>query len=153
MIVVFVVSLVQPFMTRWTATRQASLSFTISPMPSNHHILCRPFLPPSVFPSMRVFSNESAFRIRWPKYWGSASASVLPVNIHGWFLLGLTVILGIAVESKSGQTTLLSSLMTGICWLAGIAGKQLSISVVSFACFPLLDWIPFLPVLVLSGWK
>ena len=68
------------FATQWTAARQASLSFTISQsllklmfielmMPSNHLILCLPFLLPSVFPSIRVFSTELAFRIRWPKYW------------------------------------------------------------------------------------
>ena len=69
------------FVTPWTAARQASLSITNSwsilklmstesVMPSNHLILCRPlFLPPSIFPSIRDFSNESALRIRWPKYW------------------------------------------------------------------------------------
>ena len=72
---------VQLFATPWTAARQASLSFTISQtllklmsvesvMPSNHLILCHllPFLP-SVFPSIRVFSNELAFCMRWPEYW------------------------------------------------------------------------------------
>ena len=49
-------------------------------MPSNHFILCRPLLlPPSIFPSIRVFSNESALRIRWPKYW-SFSFSISPSN-------------------------------------------------------------------------
>ena len=69
------------FATPWTATRQAALSFAISwsllrllsvelVMPSNHLILCRPLLlVPSIFPSIRVFSNESVLRIRWPKYW------------------------------------------------------------------------------------
>ena len=53
---------------------------------SNHLILCRPLLlPPSIFPSISVFSNELALRIRWPKYW--ASASVLPMNIQDWFPL------------------------------------------------------------------
>ena len=78
-------------MTPWTAARQASLSITNSwsllklmsivlVMPSNHLILCRPLLlPPSVFPSIRVFSNESALRIRWPKYW-SFSFSISPYN-------------------------------------------------------------------------
>ena len=68
--------------TPWTAARQASLSFTISwtllnlmsiesVMLSNHLILCRPLLLlPSIFPSIRVFSSESALRIKWPKYWG-----------------------------------------------------------------------------------
>ena len=78
-------------MTPWTATHQAFLSFTISwtllkfmsiksAMPSNHLILCRPLLLlPSIFPSIRVFSNESALRIRWPKYW-SFSFSLSPSN-------------------------------------------------------------------------
>ena len=69
------------FETQWTAVRQASLSITnswsllkltsIEPvMPSNHLIFCCSLLlPPSIFPSIRVFSNESALRIRWPKYW------------------------------------------------------------------------------------
>ena len=53
-----------------------------SVMPSNHLILCRPLLlPPSTFPSIRVFSNESALRIRWPKYW-SFSFSIIPSNEH-----------------------------------------------------------------------
>ena len=81
---------VRLFVTPWTATRQASLSITNcwslpKPMsiesvrPSNHLILCCPhLLLPSIFPSIRVFSNESALRIRWPKYWSfnfSISAS------------------------------------------------------------------------------
>ena len=71
---------VQLFATPWTAARQASLSITSSwspskpssiesVMPSNHLILCHPLLLlPPIFPSIRVFSNESALRIRWPKY-------------------------------------------------------------------------------------
>ena len=50
-----------------------------SVMPSNHLILCRPILPPPIFPSIRVFSNESVLRIRWPKYW-SFSFSISPSN-------------------------------------------------------------------------
>ena len=63
---------------------------TESVMPSNHLILCRPLLPPSIPPSIRVFSNQSALHIRWPKYWVSASASTLPMNIQDWFPLGWT---------------------------------------------------------------
>ena len=74
------VSRVQLFVTPWTAARQASLSITNSQsllklmaiqsvMPSNHLILCPLLLMPSIFPSIRVFSNESALCIRWPKYW------------------------------------------------------------------------------------
>ena len=86
--------------TPWTAARQASLFITNSRsllklmsielvMPSNHLILCRLLLlPPSIFPSIRVFSNESFLHIRWPKYW--ASALVIPMNIRDWFPLGWT---------------------------------------------------------------
>ena len=78
-------------MTPWTAAHQASLSITNSRslpklmsiksvMPSNHLILCCPLLlPPSTIPSIRVFSNESALCIRWPKYW-SFSFSISPSN-------------------------------------------------------------------------
>ena len=78
-------------MTAWTAARQPSLSITNSRsllklmsielvMPSNHLILCRPLLLlPSIFPSIRVFFNESVLRIRWPKYW-SFSFSISPSN-------------------------------------------------------------------------
>ena len=80
---------VRLFAIPWTAARQAPLSFTISQsllklmsielvMPSNHLILCCPLLP-SIFPSIRVFSNESVLRIRWAKYW-SFSFSISPSN-------------------------------------------------------------------------
>ena len=84
-------SRVRLFATPWAAARQASLSITNSRsllklmsiesvMPSNHLILCRPLLlPPSIFPSIRGFSNESALHIRWPKYW-SFSFSIGPSN-------------------------------------------------------------------------
>ena len=73
-------SRVQLFATPWTATHQAFLSITNSVIPFNHLILCHPLLPPpSIFPSIRVFSNESALSIRWPKYW-SFSFSISPSN-------------------------------------------------------------------------
>ena len=60
-------------------------------MPSNHLILCRPLLLlPSIFPSIKVFSNESALRIRWPKYWSFSFSISLPMNIQDWFPLGWT---------------------------------------------------------------
>ena len=80
-----------PFVTPWTAAHQASLSITNSRsllkftsieslMPSHHLILCHPLLfLPSIFPSMRVFSNESTLHMRWPKYW-SFSFSISPSN-------------------------------------------------------------------------
>ena len=86
-------SRVQLFATPWTAARQASLSITNSRsllklisirlvMPSNHLILCHPLLLlPLIFPSIRVFSNESALQIRWPEYW-SFSFSISPSNEH-----------------------------------------------------------------------
>ena len=83
-------SLVRLFAIPWTAAHQASLSFTISwsllklmsiesVMPSNNLILCCPLLLPSIFPSIRVFSNESALYIRWPKDW-CFSFSISPTN-------------------------------------------------------------------------
>ena len=84
-------SRVRLFVTPWTAAHQASLSITKSwsllklismesVMPYNQLILCRPLLlPPSIFPSLRVFSDESVLRIRWPKYW-SFSFSISPSN-------------------------------------------------------------------------
>ena len=82
---------VQLFAAPWTTARQASLSITNSRsspklmsiesvMPSNHFILCHPLLlPPSIFPSIRVFSNESALCSRWPKYW-TFSFNISPSN-------------------------------------------------------------------------
>ena len=86
-------SRVRLFAIPWTAARQTSLSITNSwsllklmsiwsLIPSNHLILCHPLLlPPSVFPGIRVFSNESALWIRWPKYW-SFSFNISPYNEH-----------------------------------------------------------------------
>ena len=93
---------VQLFVTPWTAAHQASLSIIKSwsllklmliksVVPSNYLILCHPLLLlPSIYPSIRVFSNESILLIRWPKYWSLASASVLPMNIQSLFPLELT---------------------------------------------------------------
>ena len=86
-------SCIRFFATPWTAARQASLSITNSQsllkvmsidsvMPSNHLILCRSLLlRPSIFPSIRVFSNEAVLPIRWPKYW-SFSFNISPSNEH-----------------------------------------------------------------------
>ena len=95
--VVQLLSHVRLFTTPWTAACQASLSFTISQtllkhmsiglvMSSNHFILCRPLhLLPSIFPSIRVFPNELALRIRWSKYW-SFSFSISPSNDYSGFI-------------------------------------------------------------------
>ena len=87
-------SVMSDYATPWTAACQASLSITNfqslfklmsieSVMPSNHLILCRPLLLPSIFPSIRVFSNELALCIRWPKYWSSSfSFGISPSNAY-----------------------------------------------------------------------
>ena len=102
LVVIQWLSHVWPFETPWTAVLQASLSLTISwsslrlmsiesVMPSNHLTLChRHLLLPSILPSIRVFSKELALLIRWLNSSGGdlASASVLPMNVQGWFPLG-----------------------------------------------------------------
>ena len=100
-------SCVQLFATPWIAAHQASLSITNSRsslrfmsiesvMPSNHLILCHPLLlPPSIFPSIRVFPNESALCIRWPKYWSfsfnispsNENSGLIPLGLIGWISL------------------------------------------------------------------
>ena len=126
------VSSVQPlicvhlFTTPWTAVCQASLSITNSwsllkltfielVMPSNHLILCCPLLPPSIFPSMRVFSNESVLHIRWPKY-GNFSFSISPSNDYSglisfridWFdLLAVQETLKSLLQHHSSKASIL----------------------------------------------
>ena len=110
-------------MTSWTATCQASLSFTVSwnllklmstesVMPSNHLILCFPLLLlPSIFPSIKVFSNELAIHNRWPKYW---SFSILPINIQGCFPLGLTGLISLLSKGFSRVFSSYYSLKTPV---------------------------------------
>ena len=110
---------VQLFVTPWTAARQASLSITKSRsllklmsiqwvMPSKHLILCRPLLlPPSIFPSIRVFSSsfESVLSIRWPKDW-SFSFSICPYNEYSGLIslrMAWFVLLAIQESSLRGQ--------------------------------------------------
>ena len=70
--------------------------------PSNQFILCHPFLLlPSIFPSTRVFSNESVLHIRRPKYWSFSSASVPPMNIQNWFPLGITGLISLLSKGFS----------------------------------------------------
>ena len=97
--------------TPWTAARQASLSFTIfrsllklmsveSVLPSNHLILCRTLLlPPSIFPSIRVFLMSQLFASSGQSV--RASASVLPMNIQDWFPLGLTGLISLLSKGLS----------------------------------------------------
>ena len=99
-------------MTPWTAALQASLSINISQsppklmsiesvMPSNSLILCHPLLLPSIFPSIRVFSNESAHCIRWPKYW-SLSFNISPANEHPG-LISLDGLVGSHCSTRDSQ--------------------------------------------------
>ena len=116
-------SRVQLFVTPWTAAHQVSLSITNSQsllnlmsiesvMPSNHLILCCPLLLlPSVFPSIRVFSNESVLLIRCQCIGVSALASVLPKNIQDLFSLGLTGWISLQSKGVSLQQGTLKSLL------------------------------------------
>ena len=117
--VVQLLSRIQRFVTSWTAAGQASLSITNSrsllklmsiesEMPPNHLILCRPLLLlPSIFPSIRDFSNESAVHIRWRNTGVSASASVLPTSIQGWFPVRLTGWISLQSKGLSGGSLVL----------------------------------------------
>ena len=117
-VVVQSLSHVWPFATLWTAAHQDFLSFTISQSLlkfmsigsvtlSNHLILCHPLLLVSpIFSSIGVFSNESALHIRWPNFWRFNSASVLSMNIQGWFPLGLT---GLISLQSNGFSRVLSN--------------------------------------------
>ena len=126
-VVVQSLSSVQLFATPWTAAFQTSLSFTNpqsllkhmsieSVMPSSHLILCRPLLlPPSIFPSTRVFSNESVLHIRWPKYW-IFSFSISPSNEYSgpisfkmnWFdLLAVQGTLKSLLQQHSSKASIL----------------------------------------------
>ena len=120
-------SVVSNFVTAWTAARQASLSITnsqsllklmsiASVMPSNHLILCHPLLLlPSIFPSIRVFSNEPILPIRWPKYW-SFSFSISHSNEYSglisfrmdWFdLLGVQGTVKSLLQHHSSKASIL----------------------------------------------
>ena len=126
-VVVQALSHVRLFATPWTAARQASLSITISRSllklvsiesvtPTNHLILCHPLLLlPSIFPSIRVFSNESVLLIRWPNYW-SFSFSISPSNEYSglisfrmdWFnLLAVQGTLKSLLQHQSSKASIL----------------------------------------------
>ena len=132
------VSRVWLFAAPWTAARHASLPFTLSwsllkllsiesVMPPNRLILCRPLLlPPSIFPRIRGFSNESVLHIRWPKYW-SFSFSISPSNEHSglisfkidWFDL-------LAVQGTLKSLLQHHSLKASIVWHSAFFMVQLS---------------------------
>ena len=129
-------------MTLWTAARQASLSITNSRsllkltsiesvMPSNHLILCcPPFLPPTAFPSIRVFSNESVLHIRWLKYW-SFSFSISPSNEYSRLIsIRMDWLDLLAVQGTLKSLLQHHSSKASILWLSAFFIVQLSHSYV-----------------------
>ena len=120
-------SLVRFFVTPWTAACQASLPFTISwsllklmsielVMPTNCLILCRPLLLlPSIFPSLRVFSNDLALHIRWPKYW-SFSFTISPSNEYSRLISFKIDWFDIAVQGTLKSLLRHHSLKASILW-------------------------------------
>ena len=136
--VVQLLSCVQLFATPWTAACQLCLSSTVfwilfklmsveSGMPSNHLILCRPLLLPSIFPSIRVFSNESALHIRWPKYWSfifsispsSEYSGLVSYWIDCFDLLAVQGTLKSLLQHRSLKTSILWCSAFFICILRG----------------------------------
>ena len=128
----------QLFATPWTAACQASLSITNSRsslklmsielvMPSNHLIFCHPLLPlPSIFPSIRVFSNESVLCIRWPKYW-SFSFSISPSNEYsGLISFGMDWLDLLAVQGTLKSLLQHHSSKASILWRSAFFIVQLS---------------------------
>ena len=126
------------FPTPWIAAYQASLSITTSwsllrlasiasVMPSNHHILCSPlFLSPSVFPSIRVFSNESVLCIKWPQYW-SFSFSINPSNEYsGLISFGMDWLDLLAVQGTLKSLLQHHSSKASVLWCSAFFRVQLS---------------------------
>ena len=139
-IVVQSLSYVQLFVTSWTAVQQSSLSFIISQsllklmsiesmILSNHFILCRPLLLLPSFPNIKVFSNESALHIRWPKYW-SFSIRISPSKEYS----GLISIVIDRLDLLAVQEILKSLLLTP-------QFKSISSSVFSFPHGPTLTFV------------
>ena len=142
------------FATPWTAACQVSLSITNSRsllkllsiesvMPSNHLILCHPlFLPPSIFPSIRVISNESILRIRWPEYW---SFSISPSNKYpglisfrmDWFdLLAVQETLKSLLQYHSSKASILQCSAFFIVQLSHLymtTGKTIAFTIRTFS--------------------
>ena len=144
------------FVTWWTAVHQAPLSFTVSwslfklmsiesVMLSNQLILCCPLLLPSIFPSIRVFSNESALLIRWPKYW-SFSFSISPSNEYSrlisfrmdWFdLLAVQGTLKSLLQDHNSKASILQHsafFMVQLSHPYMITGKTIALTIWNFPC-------------------
>ena len=136
-------SCVQLFVTPWITAHQASLSITNSQsspklmsiesvMPSNRLILCRPLLlPPSIFPSSRVFSNESALRVRWPKYW-SFNFNISPSNEHPGLIFRMDWLDVLAVQGTPKSLRQHHSSKASILWRSAFFIIQLSSSIYGY---------------------
>ena len=138
LVVVQFLNCIQLFVTQWTTACQASLSFTIfqsllklmsveSMTPSNHLIICHSLLLlPSIFPSIRVFSNESALHIRWPKYW-SFSFSINPFNDYsGLISFRIDLLDLLAVQGTLKSLLPYHSSKASILWCSAFFIVQLS---------------------------
>ena len=153
-VVVQLLSRVRLFVTPWTTACQAFLSFTISQslfklmsiesvMPSKHLILCGPLLLPSIFPSIRVFSNKSALHIRWSKYW-SFGFSISPSNEYSelisftfdWFdLLAVQETLKGLLQHHSSKASIfwrLAFFMVQLSHSCMITGKTIALTKQNF---------------------
>ena len=130
------------FVTPWTTAHQASLSITNSQslpklmsiefvMPSNHLILCRSLLLlPSIFPSIRVLSNESALRIRWPKYWSfnfniNEHSGLISYRMTGWIslqsILRHSVFFTVQLSHPYMTTGKTIALTRDLCWQSNVS--------------------------------
>ena len=98
-----------------------------SVMPSNHLILCRPFLfPPSIFPSIRVFSNESVLHIRWPKYWSFSFSNSVSNEYSGLISFGIDCLELLAVQGTPKSLLQHHSSKTSVLWHSVFFRVQLS---------------------------
>ena len=152
-VVVQSLSHAQLFVTPWTAAHQASLSFTISHsllklmsiesvMPSNHLILCRfLLLLPSIFPNIKVFSNELALRITWPKYW-SFSFSISPANEYSGLISFMIDWFDLLADQRIWKSLLQHrNLKASILWCSAFFMVQLShLSVTTGKTMALIYW-------------
>ena len=130
-------SVMSDYATPWTAACQASLSFTTSQsllklmsiesmMPSNHFILCYPLLLPSIFPSIRVFSSESALHIRCPKYWSFSFSISLSNEYSGLISIRTNYLDLLAIQGTLKNLLRHHSLKVSILWRSAFFMVQLS---------------------------
>ena len=155
------------FATPWTTAHQASLSITNfqslpklisieSVMPSNHLILCCSLLlPPSIFPSIRVFSNESVLHIRWPKYW-SFSFSISPCNEYSGLISFMIDWFELAVQGTLKSLLQHHSSKASILWPSAFFIVQLSHPYMTTGkTIALIRWTFFGPLLLIIclGWS